>query len=137
MAQSLRFASIATGTIAPVRLFAVPDEQDVFDAQLALIVEAGESQCVTAARKSIDSVFFASRRGDTTCAVDSNCIAFDGIGAPCIPPVIAIEVDIERAVILDRPDRSKGIGPRPGDRGWTRALIVGAGVTKRGYNCNQ
>lgn len=115
----------------------MPHEQDVLDAQLALVVDAGKSQCVAAACKSINSVSFAIGWGDTACAVDGNGVAFDRISSPRIPPVIPIEVDVERAVTLDRPDRSKCIRPRSGDSSRTRALIVGTGVTKRACHCDQ
>ncbi len=115
----------------------MPYEQDVFDAQLALVADASESQCLTAARKSINSVSFAIGWGDTACAMDGNDVAFDRVSSPGIPPVIPIEVDIERTVTPDTPDRSKRVGPRPGDSSWTRALIVRTGVTKRACNRDQ
>ena len=115
----------------------MPDEQDVFDAQLAVIVDAAESQCIAAARKSINSVSFATGRGDSAGAMDGNGIAVDRVRSPCIPSAIPVEVDIERAIALDAPDRSKCIRPSSGNSRWTCVRIVGAGVTERAYKRDQ
>ncbi len=102
----------------------MPGERHVFDPLLAVILDQGEREGVSAgAAKLVNTRAVAAFRGLATRLLDC-----DSISSHCnIAPNVAFRIDdLEGVVGLDRPDCAKRVCPRPDQGPWTAGRISSA-----------
>ena len=108
-----------------------PRLQHVFPAQLALVADQRELECVVRPFELVDAGAFAAFRFRSTGAVERDLIALHRVGSPSIPSSMMLQINIECAVGLDRPNRAEGICPSPDQRGLSGLFEHGASPKQR------
>jgi hypothetical protein len=85
--------------------------ENVFLPQLALVADQRELQSLISPLEFVNSRAVTALRIDSADSLESGLITLNSPSSPRFPFSAMSEIDIERAVGLDRPNRPKRIGP--------------------------
>src|SRR6516162_5609768 len=101
-------------------LFFRPRLRHVLNAQFALVAHEREMQLVTHSIELVGGWLLAGFRSLPAHLVNCERVAGRRVLAPYIWVAAFMEIDLERSVRIQCPNRAKRVGPCASDRAWTR-----------------